>query len=337
MRTLARVQLRSTVLISSLIGVLMVFLSGCGSSQGSASEPQPADVLSRPSATPDVLRGEQLLAEGSISEAKQMFEQALTDNPNDARAWLDLGLTHEAESDWTSAENAYRRAIEADPNFAEAFNNLGVLLRAQGNLREATTMLERAVALDPGLTAAHFNLALAYEDQGRRTDAEREYLATIDQLPKDPVPRINLAMMYLEMNRTEDAAAQLRAARPMVRGDVLLSIAVGEGFRRARYPEEAIPVLSQALAQAQDPPPTELLAELALAYYSTGDLEAAETTMRRAIGLDELDPALQYAYGSILAKQGQLGKARAHLRHAVKLDPDGPYADRARARLEALK
>ena len=59
--------------------------------------------------------------------------------------------------------------------------------------------------------------------------------------------------------------------------------------------------------------------------------------MRRAVGQDELDPALQYAYGAILAKQGQVGKARAHLRRAVKLDPNGPYADRARARLESLK
>jgi Flp pilus assembly protein TadD len=91
------------------------------------------------------------------------------------------------------------------------------------------------------------------------------------------------------------------------------------------------------LSQASEPPPTELLAELALAYYAVGDLDAAEATMRRAIGQDERDPALQYAYGSILAKRGELGKARAHLRRAIKLDPDGPYADRARARLEALK
>jgi Flp pilus assembly protein TadD len=91
------------------------------------------------------------------------------------------------------------------------------------------------------------------------------------------------------------------------------------------------------LSQASDPPPTELLAELALAYYAVGDLDAAEATMRRALGQNELDAALQYTYGAILAKQGQIGKARAHLRRAAKLDPEGPYADRARARLEALK
>jgi Flp pilus assembly protein TadD len=284
-----------------------------------------------------VLRGERLLAEGKVGQAKRVFEQALANDPNDPRAWLDLGLAHEVAGDFASAEKAYRRSAEVDRNFAEAFNNLGVLLREDGKLPEATTMLERAVALDPQLTAARFNLGLAYEEQGRLAEAEREYLATIDHLPSDPVPRINLAMMLLDMGRREDAAVQLRAARPLVRGDVLLSIPVGEGFRRSGLPEEAVPVLRTALSQASDPPPTELLAELALAYYAVGDLDAAEATMRRALGQNELDAALQYTYGAILAKQGQIGKARAHLRRAAKLDPEGPYADRARARLEALK
>ena len=316
---------------------LSALSAGCGSTQSPPASPPAVEAVSRPAASPDVLRGERLLTEGKVGEAKRVFEQALDDDPNDPRAWLDVGLVHEAKGDFASAEKAYRRATGLDRNFAEAFNNLGVLLREGGKLAEATTMLERAVALDPQLSAARFNLGLAYEEQGKLAEAEREYLATIDRLPNDPVPRINLAMMLLDMERPEDAAVQLRAARPMVRGDVLLAIAVGEGFRRSGFPDEAVALLRTTLGQAPDPPPTELLAELALAYYATGDLDGAESTMRRAVGQDELDPGLQYAYGSILAKQGQLGKARAHLRRAAKLDPDGPYADRARARLEALK
>jgi Flp pilus assembly protein TadD len=336
-KVLDRPFLRWPDLIVLPIVVLIGILAGCGSTQGAPALSHPVEEVSRPAASPDVLRGERLLAEGKVGEAKRVFEQALADDPNDPRAWLDLGLVHEGEGDFVAAEKAYRRATDADPNFAEAFNNLGVLLREGGGLAEATKMLERAVALDPQLAAARFNLGLAYEEQGRVAEAEREYLVTIERLPNDPVPRINLAMMLLDMGRPEDAAAQLRAAGPMVRGDVLLSIAVGEGFRRSRLPEEAVPVLRAALSQAPEPPPTELLAELALAYYAVGDVDAAEATMRRAVAQDELDPALQYAYGSILAKQGQLGKARAHLRRAAKLDPDGPYADRARSRLEALK
>jgi len=318
------------------LGALVCCLA-CASTQSPSVESAPKEVVSRPAATPDVLRGEQLLVNGQVSEAQTIFEQAIANDPEDARAWLDLGLTHEAKGDFEAAKRAYLRATQIDPRFAEAFNNLGVLLRESGDLEQATSALERAASLDPDLTAARFNLGLTYEEQRRFDEAEREYLATIEQLPGDPVPRINLAMMYLDINRPDDALVQLRSARPAVRGDLLLSIPVGAGFRRAGSPEEAVAVLRQALDDAEPHPPTELVAELALAYYAVDDLPSAEALMRRAIGQNELDPALHYAYGSILAKQGQIGKARRHLRRAAQLDPQGPYGDRARKRLEALK
>ncbi len=322
---------RAAVLAATLL------LGACASTPDAEVASVPDNLVSRPEATPDVLRGETLLATGRVREAQKVFEQAIADDPNDARAWLDLGLALEAKGDYASAEKAYRRAIEADSRFAEAFNNLGVLLRERGDLDGATEALERAVVLDPSLTAARFNLGLAYEDAGRIEDAEQAYLRTIEDLPNDPVPRINLAMMYLDAERPDEAATQLRAAAPAVRDDVLLSIAVGEGLRRAGAPAEAVPVLEAALERSGTPPSTDLLAELALAYYATGDLDGAERTMRRAIGQDEIDPSLHYAYGSILAKRGELGKARSHLRRAIQLDPDGPYAARAQRRLDALK
>ncbi len=328
---------RSVVVALALVALSSWIACGPATSSKVPVAAPPEELVSRPPATPDVLQGERLLVKGRVSEAQELFERAIADDPEDARAWLDLGLTQEAKRDPASAERAYRRAIEIDPQFAEALNNLGVLLREGGHLPEATSVLERAASLDPTLTAARFNLGLSYEEQRRFDDAEREYLATIEQLPADPIPRVNLAMMYLDAGRPEDAAAQLRAVRPTVRGDVLLSIAVGQGLRRAGAPAEAVAVLEDARAQAGDPLPTDLLAELALAYYAAGDLSSAEKTMRRAIDQNEVDPALQYAYGSILARMGEVGRARTHFRRAISLDADGPYAERSRMRLEALK
>jgi len=320
---------------ATLLALLLVASCAKGSTPASSNVPEAR--ASRPAATPEVMRGERLLVNGQLDEAERAFKQALDENPEDARAWLDLGLTLEAREDVRGARKAYQKAVALDPAFAEAFNNLGVLQRESGDLASAIASLERAVELDPDFTAARFNLGLAYEDAERIDEAEREYQATVEQTPGDPVPRINLAMMYLDANRPEDAAGQLRACVPAVRDDVLLSIAVGEGFRRARHPEEAVPVLQNALEVAGDPPPTELLAELSLAHYALEDYETAEELMGRAAKQNELDPAIQYAYGSILAKRGKVGRARMHLRRAETLDPDGPYAARSRRRLDSLK
>ena len=319
--------------------VVLVLLTACGSSRAPPATAGPAHVeeASRPPATPDVLRGEQLLAKGQVEEARSAFEEAIENDPRDPRAWLDLGLVYEEMEDQPAAETAYRRSIGIDGNFAEPYNNLGVLLRERGQLADAIPMLERAAALDPRLGPARFNLALAYEDAGERDKAEREYLAAIQVLPNDPVPRINLAMLYLDTDRPDEALEQLRAAAPRVRRDVLLSIAVGGALRRAGAPEEAAEVLHGVLQHASDPPPTELLAELALALYATGELRAAENTMRRAVNQAPKDPALQYALGTILVKSGKLDEARRHLQRVVSLDPDGPYAARARAQLRSIR
>ena len=189
--------------------LLFVCFAACAK-QPSVPSPTVSEVTaSRPAASAEVLRGERLLVNGQLDEAERVFESAIEENPDDARAWLDLGLTLEARENFSGAMKAYEKAAAIDPDFAEAFNNLGVLQRESGDLESATASLERAATLDPDFTAARFNLGLAYEDTGRVDDAEREYLATIRQTPGDPVPRINLAMMYLDEDRLEDAAAQL--------------------------------------------------------------------------------------------------------------------------------
>lgn len=313
----------------------LLFAFGCGAAQPTARTPEVPEV-NRPLASPKVAQGEQLLVKGDVEAAGALFEEAIADDPNDARAWLDLGLVYEEEGEWTAAEEAYRRSAEIDGRFAEAFNNLGLLLRERGDLRGAIEQLERAVLLDPGFGIAHFNLALAYEDTGDEAAAEREYLTTIEALPEDPVPRINLALLYLEQGRGEDAAAQLRAAAPAVEGNVLLSIAVGSAFRRAGAPGDAVRVLHAALTHASDPPPTELLAEFALALYAVDEPDAALDAMKRAVKQGPNDPALQYALGTMLAKRGSVAEAKRHLERVVKLDPDGPLAERARAQLRTI-
>jgi len=312
------------------------WLVSCRTAEAPPASQPPVRAASRPPATSEVRKGEELLAKGDVKGAWALFEEAIALDSRNARAWLDLGLVYEEVGDWSAAEKAYRRATEIDGNFAEAFNNLGVLLRERNDLEGAIEMLERAARLDPTFAPAHYNLALAYEDHGDLQRAEVEYLASIRLLPDDAVPRINLAMLYLELGRPIDARSQLSSAAPLVRDDVLLSVAVGSGLRRSGAPEDAVDVLRRALELAPERPPTDLLAELALASYASGDLRSAESVMGQAVDQRPDDAALRYAFGAILAKKGSTDRARQELRQVIRLDPDGPYADKARALLRAF-
>ena len=324
-------------MISRLIGIAVLSaIVACASSGDKSATENTVKASPTAPASATVLRGEELFTEGKFAQARSAFEEAIADDPEDKRAWLDMGLVSEQLGDWDAAEQAYRRAIEIDPNFVQAINNLGVLVRERGNLVEAATLLERAVEIDPGLVSAYFNLALTYEDQGRFGLAEDAYLSAIGLMPNDAISRINLGLMYVGLDKNDKAAEQLNAAIPLIGSDVALSIAVGEGLRRAQRPDQAQQVLERALAAAGDSPPLELLAELSLVYFATDRIDKSEALMRRAAAQDPRDPALQYALAAILLKQHKELEAKKHFQKTIDLAPSGPYAGRARTRLEQL-
>ena len=70
------------------------------------------------------------------------------------------------------AEICYRRALTQRPDFAAAWLNLGNLLRDQGRGRFAEAAMQRAVELRPDMIAGWINLAQLKREQGRPNEAE---------------------------------------------------------------------------------------------------------------------------------------------------------------------
>lgn len=316
------------------LALVLCFALGCSGASEPAAHTAADSHYREPPATQTVLRGETLLSSGKHAEAAKAFQQAIVENPEDARAWLDLGLAQEGLGRAKAAEKSYRKATELEPGFAEAYNNLGVLVRESGALNDAIHILERAVRLKPSLADAQLNLAMAYEDAGQSEQAEEAYLRAIELAPRDAVARINLGFLYLTLGRHQDARRAFRAARALARGDAGLLISIGSGLRRAQAPGDAVAVLNEALEVGE--PSATLLGELALAHYANGDHKKAESLMRDALRKRASDPGLRYAYANILLKNGKRLQAKAQLMHIVKNHPKSRFAERARARLEEI-
>ena len=101
----------------------------------------PRTLVSRPEATPDVLRGEKTARQRRVIRSPAGLSEQAIRRRSRRRAGL-VGPRAHARSQSRprfAAEKAYRRATEIDPRFAEAFNNLGVLVRERGALDESRT------------------------------------------------------------------------------------------------------------------------------------------------------------------------------------------------------
>jgi len=149
-----------------------------------------------------------LIFQGKGEEAKRWAQKAIEFNPQNYRAWYELGFI-DSRTDKQAAIVDYEKAVSIQGNFAPVQRDLGLLFFQQQNYAGAAKHLaqaanlgindsilyndlgisysrldrqhqaiesyQRALHLDPNLAQAHLNLGFAYEQLKQSSLAKREY------------------------------------------------------------------------------------------------------------------------------------------------------------------
>lgn len=89
-------------------------------------------------------------AAGNTAQAEKEYRQALTTDPNLEVALFNLAIIRTA-ADPQEAIDLYNHAITIDPRDAGAHLNLGFLLEAQGQRQQGISELDLAIGIDPTL------------------------------------------------------------------------------------------------------------------------------------------------------------------------------------------
>ena len=103
---------------------------------------------------------------GTTAQQEQTIEHWQTvvkDNPNDAKAWFNIGVLHETgqgvEKNQSKAHDAYKKSIQL--GYAPAMYNLGSIYAKQNDYANARVWWEKAAELD--LPEAQYNMGMLYE------------------------------------------------------------------------------------------------------------------------------------------------------------------------------
>jgi arylsulfatase A-like enzyme/Flp pilus assembly protein TadD len=108
---------------------------------------------------------------GRQKEAYEVLQKILADDPNDARAFEQMGLIELRLGHWQPARELSRKAVDLRPALPLAWNNLGVALYQLGQPGDAVDAWQRAVDLQPDLWDALWNLGLKAAEIGRPKQA----------------------------------------------------------------------------------------------------------------------------------------------------------------------
>lgn len=152
-----------------------------------------------------------LIFGGKLDEGKVWAEKALSFNPQNYRAWYQLGFI-EASRDRAAAIGYYEKAVAIQGNFAPLRRDLGLLQFQQQNYAEAIKHLKKAAELGIDDAGVYNFLGISYSRTGQLQKAEASYKKALELNPKLAATRVNLAGVYERMDRAERAREEYALA-----------------------------------------------------------------------------------------------------------------------------
>jgi tetratricopeptide (TPR) repeat protein len=154
-----------------------------------------------------------------VEEAEQTLRRSIAIDPNDAKAWTQLGLLLLQKSRTKDAIGAFEKATEADPNYFEAWSNLGEATLQGGDATLAEGALRTALDLRPNSAQAHSNLATLLAATYRMEEADFQFQAALRYQPDDARIHFQYGMALARARRLPEAQTQLQQSVEQNPGD----------------------------------------------------------------------------------------------------------------------
>ena len=152
------------------------------------------------------------ISAGDVGGAERMLRRALSINPRNAEAHVDLVMLLTSTKRSDEALPHFHTALELAPDSANAHYNFAVALGDLGQLQEAIAHFGRAVEIDPKKAATHESFGNALIRAGRVPEAIAHYQRAVQLDPNRANAQNNLGTALRNMGNLREAIAHYRRA-----------------------------------------------------------------------------------------------------------------------------
>lgn len=159
---------------------------------------------------PAVQNGYNALKAGDLATARQQYDQALMQDPNNRDALLGAATVALREQNGAQATANYLRLLELDPQDPEALAALALL--RPGDLASSEVRLRGLARQHPQSGPVQFALGNLYARQGRWPEAQQSYFRAYTAVPDNADYAFNLGVGLDRMNQARLAQQYYRRA-----------------------------------------------------------------------------------------------------------------------------
>ena len=154
-----------------MMALILVAAAGCQQSQ------EPKGQAGYPGGAPAFVTPEQM----------RMLEQATTQSPKSAAAWIAYGNALMDSNMYREAADAYQKALTLDPKNVDVRVDRGTCLKNSGRPQEAVEEYRKAIKINPNHLIAHRNLGVTLAfDLNEKKEAIRELEKYLSIAPNAP-------------------------------------------------------------------------------------------------------------------------------------------------------
>jgi serine/threonine-protein kinase len=256
------------------------------------------------------------------AEAVQSFQRALALRPQNPDALLGLGDSYNALGRAAEAEKLYQQVLALRPDETNALSRYGVFCFGRGRYAEAVTHFRKVSELVPDFAQAHSNLGSALQTLGRYDEARAAYQKSIAVAPT-AAAYSNIGALEYSLGRYEAARVSFLRATELAPSDMLIWANLGDACRfipggeeqaKAAY-ERAVSIGQDALQESTKDADTRSVVALCLA--KSGQLDEAQSEIRRALEIDPTDAKVLYKAAVIALLRGHNDSAMSWLERAI--------------------
>jgi tetratricopeptide (TPR) repeat protein len=156
-------------------------------------------------------KGSELLAKGDVAGSVPYLDRAVSESPENYKAYYDLGLAHYTLGHIPEAELAFQKAIDiTQGSFALPQFGMGMALCREGQFQQAQTVLERGLEREPGSASGKYLLAWAQYGLNHLIAAERSLQEAIVRNSHLGEAYLLLARVHQRQNNSPAMAQDLQ-------------------------------------------------------------------------------------------------------------------------------
>jgi tetratricopeptide (TPR) repeat protein len=256
---------------------------------------------------------------GQHEEAVKKSRKALELNPENPEIYLNLGDALANLGNYGLAVENYKQAAILEPELADTFMSWGIALCKMGNNEEGYRNFEKALELDETITEVHYYWGASLNENRRFQEALPHLKLVYEEDPQHLDNLINYGLSLIHTGEVDAGYQLLKEAAKLDRWNPQVHFLLGTQQLAQGNARAAMEHLQKALDVKKDF--TDAAINLSLALCELGDTEEAVRTLRPFMRTQQESPEVNFFYGMILYRHGDLKEAVAKFNRALDLRP----------------